>query len=1366
MEMTPEKWERVKVLFEAALDRPTEQRIRYLTDVCTEEDVRAQVIRLLANFNDTGSVLDKPAVTGLDLAATGPEDGFLSPIRNGKPAGDKSSKLIGQTLSHYRIVEQIGAGGMGIVYRARDERLDRDVALKVLSPTLVHDDTFLYRFRREARLLSKLNHPNIATVHDFDTVNDTSFLVMELIKGQTLNRRLSNGPLPESEILRLATQLLDGLEIAHREGIVHRDLKPGNLLETPDGRLKILDFGLARILRSDLDSTQSTAGIVGTLPYMAPEQLQGDPVDARTDIYSTGVVLYELSTGQRPFTESLGPRLIDSILHRAITPPRELNPQISAGLDALIRKALEKEPSRRYHSALEMRTELQRLATGDNGAPQESTPLQHSQAPPMEIAHVLFMDIVGYSSFRMDEQQKLLRQLQSVVRETHEFARARSQDQLISLPTRDGMALVFFGEPESAVRCAVELGHQLRHFPEIQLRMGLNSGPVYRVADINANRNVAGGGINIAQRVMDCGDAGHILVSESVADVLGQLSAWQGQLHDLGHIEVNPGVRVHIFNLVTEQAGNPAPPTKLATKGVQKDETVRLPKKWAGAALAALLVFGLAVAMWIFRGSLFVQRNFRPTIAVLGFKNQSGTPESDWVSNSLSEMLASELGAGDHVVPTPGESVSRMKLDLGLPEEASYAPETVERVKRRLHCDYVIYGAFFDPGKAAGGRVQLDVKLERTSTHEVLASFSESGTELALPELASRAGASLRSKLGVPGISTSNSSELQAAVPSSPEAQRKYFEGLKQLRTFDLLAAQQSLTSAITADPNFSLAHAYLAEVWRGLGYDDKAKKEAQTGFELAGHLGREDKTLVEARLQEISSEWDKAIDLYHSLWTLYPENSEYAFHTADVQIRAGKATDALGTIAELRKQMRSASSASKDPRLDLKEAEAAEALSDFPNEKQAASRASEAARTNGYRLLEAEALWRGCNAMASLGEASNAQTACQRSIELAKPVNDLMLVARGFTILGRIAGAQGNPKEALALHRQALEFARTIGSRRDVIGALMNIGDSLADQGDLAGAQINYEDSLAVAQETDDKGQTIILLNNIATLAQAEGKFPAALKLYQQSLDQARAVQDKGSVARAQGNIGIVLTLQGNFSSALESISQAVQEAEETGNKSDEALILIALGNNYLQQGALPSAEQNYRASLDLAAQSNHKSIIAQGQLSMAKLKLQQERAAEAQVLVRQAADEFHAENMKDLETEARNILAVALLDLNRTDEATKELDIIASLLSQNAIEKLTTAITAARIQARAGKVPEARKALTSVIDQARMIGIPGVQFEAQLAQGETGLFGEDKRFALAQLATMQKNAAKRGFRQFESRAKELAKQISSRSA
>jgi eukaryotic-like serine/threonine-protein kinase len=1356
MEMTPDKWEKVKAVFEAALCRPADQRISYVTQACPEEDVRVQVIGLLANHEDAGSFLEKPALSGFDLGSSSMDDGALSPHPQGP---HKGGKLIGQIISHYRVVEQIGAGGMGVVYRARDERLDRDVALKVLSPNLLHDETFLYRFQREARLLSKLNHPNIATVHDFNTVDGISFLVMELIKGKTLSSKLSEGPLRESEVVRLALQLLDGLQAAHQEGIVHRDLKPGNLRETPDGRLKILDFGLARISQSNLDSTQSTAGIVGTLPYMAPEQLRGDPIDARTDIYSAGVVLYELATGQRPFTETHGPRLMDAILHRSVTAPRELNPQISVALDAVIRKSLEKDPWHRYPSAREMRTELLRLSGGDTSPLQDSSAVEHSLAPPMEIAHVLSIDIVGYSGLPMDEQQKLLRRLQSMVRETHEFERARSQDQLIPLPTGDGMTLVFFGEPESAARCALEVGQKLRHAPELHLRMGLNSGPVYRVADINANRNVAGGGISVAQRVMNYGDANHILLSKSVADVLGQLSDWRGQLHDLGQVETNHGEVVHVFSLVTEEVGNPALPVKLTTQRQQKIATARLPKKWAGMGLVGLLLVALAVVLWAFRGSILVHRNFRPTIAVLGFKNQSGTPESDWVSNSLSEMLASELAAGDHVVPTPGESVSTMKLDLGLPDESSYAPETIRRVQSRLHCDYIVYGAFFDTGRAAGGRVQWDLRLEEASTHEVLTSVSESGTELTLPELASRVGASLRSKLGVPGVSTSNSSELQAAVPSTPAAQRLYFEGLGQLRSFDLLGARDSLTSATAADPNFSLAHAYLAETWQGLGYDDKARKEAQTAFELSARLSREDKTLVEARFREISSEWDKAIDLYHSLWTLYPENFDYGFRTSDVQIRAGKATDAQGTIAQLRKQM---GPGGNDPRLDLKEAEAAEALSDFPKEKEAAFRSAESARANGYRLLEAEALWRGCNAMAFLGEASNAQKACRRSIELAKPVNDLLLVARGFTILGLIAGSQGDPKQALELHHQALEFARLIGSRRDVIGALMNIGNSLADQGNLAGAQKSYEDSLAVAEEIDDKGQAITLLNNLATLSQAEGKFPAALRLYQQSLDQARAVHDRGSIARAQGNIGAIFSLQGNFPAAIDNLNQAVRQAEETGNKSDQALFLIALGHTYLEQGALASAEENYHESLDLATQLGEKATIAQAQLSMGNLKLQQGNAAEAEALARKAADQFHAETMADMETEARVVLAWALLDLDRNEEAAKQVDIVAGLSSQDSVNKLAVQITTARLQVRAGKLPEARKVLLSVVTQAKTIGLPGLQFEAQLAQGEIGLFGGDKQAALLLLASLEKEAARRGFKQLESRANKLANQIS----
>src|SRR5215475_2764945 len=165
--------------------------------------------------------------------------------------------MIGRTISHYVVLEQIGAGGMGVVYRAHDERLDRDVALKVLSPELAKDQEFLARFRREARTLSKLNHPNVATVHDFDAEDGTSFIVMELVQGNSLIEKIRKGPLPENEVVRVAIQLLDGLRAAHAEGIIHRDLKPGNLRETVDGRLKILDFGLAFSVGADPNVTQS-----------------------------------------------------------------------------------------------------------------------------------------------------------------------------------------------------------------------------------------------------------------------------------------------------------------------------------------------------------------------------------------------------------------------------------------------------------------------------------------------------------------------------------------------------------------------------------------------------------------------------------------------------------------------------------------------------------------------------------------------------------------------------------------------------------------------------------------------------------------------------------------------------------------------------------------------------------------------------------------------------------------------------------------------------------------------------------------------------------------------------------------------------
>jgi serine/threonine-protein kinase len=275
--------------------------------------------------------------------------------------------MIGWTLSHYKVLEKIGEGGMGQVYRAHDERLDRDIAIKVLPAGTLADEHARKRFRKEALALSKLNHSNIATVHDFDTQEGVDFIVMELVEGTTLAEKLKSGPLTEKEICSIGTQIADALEDAHERGIVHRDLKPGNIAVTPKGRVKVLDFGLARMLRpvSDEATTEALSqelAVAGTLPYMSPEELRGEKADHRSDLFSFGIVLYEMATGRRPFEHTISTALVDAIIHKAPEPPSAHNRTVSPGLEHIISKALDKNPDHRYQSAREMRADLERLS--------------------------------------------------------------------------------------------------------------------------------------------------------------------------------------------------------------------------------------------------------------------------------------------------------------------------------------------------------------------------------------------------------------------------------------------------------------------------------------------------------------------------------------------------------------------------------------------------------------------------------------------------------------------------------------------------------------------------------------------------------------------------------------------------------------------------------------------------------------------------------------------------------------------------------------------------------------------------------------------------------------------------------------------
>src|SRR5271154_1848292 len=328
--------------------------------------------------------------------------------------------MIGQTLGHYRILEKVGAGGMGVVYRAHDEQLERDVALKVLPPGTITDNSSRRQFRKEALALGKLSHPNIETIYEFDTQDGIDFLVMEYVPGNTLAERLGSGALPEKEVVALGMQIVAALEQAHERGIVHRDLKPRNIAITERGQAKVLDFGLAKLLPKVNELTASDtltdpqAG-AGTLPYMPPEQLQGDSVDARADIYTIGAVLYEMATDRRAFPEELPSRVISAILHHPPVPPRALNSRISPELERIIFKCLDKDPGQRFQSAKELSVDLRRLTepalSPATLSPAPSEAKTYKRITPAVILVSLLLVVVAGAAYWFRERQQHAREV-------------------------------------------------------------------------------------------------------------------------------------------------------------------------------------------------------------------------------------------------------------------------------------------------------------------------------------------------------------------------------------------------------------------------------------------------------------------------------------------------------------------------------------------------------------------------------------------------------------------------------------------------------------------------------------------------------------------------------------------------------------------------------------------------------------------------------------------------------------------------------------------------------------------------------------------------------------------------------------------
>ena len=1075
--------------------------------------------------------------------------------------------MVGKTISRYRVLEQIGAGGMGIVYRARDEQLERDVAIKVLPPGMLADADARRRFRKEALSLARVNFPSIATIHEFGSENGIDFLVTEYIPGITLDAKLRGSKIPLQDLLQLGMQLAQGLASAHQHGVVHRDLKPGNLRITPDGRLKILDFGLAQFaphvgeLGRTVTLTKSTE-LTGTLPYMAPEQLRGEAADPRSDLWAAGAVLYEMATGTRPFPQNNGPLLINAILNQQPTAPSAVTPGVPANLENIILKALEKDPARRYQSATEMYVDLERIA--------------HPS-------------------------------VQAATRDTTTAA-ARAQD-----------------------------------------RSGLE----------------------------------------------GRIGAW-----------------------------------KIAT--------------------AAIVAFLLITSVYFVKSSLQRKNSSqapgmgttgRKSVAVMGFKNLSGKPEQNWLSDALSEMLTVELSAGDKLKTIPGENVARAKADLTLKDNDSFSRETLASIYQRLGNNLVVLGSYLD----IGGQVRVDVRVQDTMKGETVATLSSNMPDVKLLDLVKDLGSQLRQTCGAGAISGEEAAEIRAAQPETADVARLYAEGVAKLRSFDNLGARDVLQQAVAAEPQNAFAHLALARAWGELGYDEKAEAEAKKAFELSRNLSRRESLLMEATYRETARDWTRTLELYRSLWTFYPDEVDYGLRLADVQVSAGQPQSAMATIASLRQ---SPGPLGDDPRIDMAEARSRASLADYQAAVAASQRAAKKATKVGARFLYAQALLEQCQDLRELGQYALAKSIGDQANETFHQAGDSRSEAKSLTCVANVAADQGNLTYARNLHEKALALVRQIGAQNDIAGALINLGNLLAATGDLDNSSRQYQEALTVAEGAGDNADALLAQSNLGANLLSQGNLEDARKRFESSVKTAQTAGDQSRVVDAQINLGMVASLQGNLESARVYLEDALRKSSELNLKSDQATCMAGLGDILLAEDDLAGAEKRYQEALNLRTQLGEKGSMASTQVSRATLALERGRPTVAEELARGAAEEFRVEKLLSQELAARDVLAQSLLAQKKLGEAQAQVAQGTALKVTDIPTQLGFEITRGLVSGRSGNVTEGGTTVLASEQRAKQMGMVPYELQARLALAEMQIRTGKTAPAQAALESLRTDATRRNYK------------------
>jgi serine/threonine protein kinase/tetratricopeptide (TPR) repeat protein/TolB-like protein len=776
--------------------------------------------------------------------------------------------------------------------------------------------------------------------------------------------------------------------------------------------------------------------------------------------------------------------------------------------------------------------------------------------------------------------------------------------------------------------------------------------------------------------------------------------------------------------------------------------------------VAAVTALAILIAVFAFRDKAApVEFKSRRSVAVLGFKNLTGQLDAAWLSTALSEMLTTELAAGEKLRTIPGENVARMSVELSLPQSSSFAPDTLSRIRTYLGADLVIYGSYVVL-TGTPTKIRMDLRLQDAQQGSLLATVSEEGYAADLLTLVSRSGEQLRERLGVGKLEPKEAEVARAALPATPEAARFYSDGLEKLRLFDAGGARAAFEKAIEQDGRHALARSALATSWSMLGYAMKAQEQAKIALDLSAKLSREDQLLIQGRSRETALEWRQAVDVYRTLFGFFPDNLDYGLRLAEVQTSAGDAKASLITIEKLR-QFHAPDS--DNPRIDLAEARAAGALSDFRRQQAMAARSVAKGKEHGATLLVAGSKLIEGSAFVNLGELNRAKVAFEEARETYTLVGDRWDAANASTNLAYVVMQAGDLSQAENIYQQSLKTYRELGDRKGEAAALTSLGTVFRNRGDLPHAKTMHEQALAIRREVGDRLGEATSRNNLANILSLQGDSQGARQMYQAALPVFREVGDRNALATVLSNLGDLVSEEGDLTRARDLYEESRVTFLALGNKSSLAHELSRLGDLDLINGDLSSARKRHEEALSLRKQLGESGAAGESQLALGQISLHEGDAASAEAAARAAAEAFASAHRPDDEASAEAVLARSLLAREKYPESTQAIQHAEelSMKSKDRSVRLAVAITAASIRATRGDAAKSIKDLEAATREARSAKLIQLELEARLATAEIEIATGRFQSGRLRLDALEMEAAKRGYKFIADRAASARKKI-----